>query len=129
MSHDGTLSSFGATIFKVMYGINIQDPSDVYLRIAEKSVEGLSEALIPGKYWVDFMPFLKYIPAWVPGVQFQKVIAKFKPSVLASKDAPYKAAYDAWVRHTSHVRGDDRKLLIFTFRLAVRPQDLSWNRC
>ena len=90
-------SSFGASIFKVVYGIDVKDESDVYLRTAEDSLESLAEALILGKYWVDFLPFLKSIPAWFPGAEFQRVVQKFKPSVLAVKEAPYEAAHDAWV--------------------------------
>lgn len=69
----------------------------MYLRIAEESLLGQSEALIPGKYWVDFLSILKYVPSFVPGATFQQVIAKFKPSTLAIKEVPYKAVYDAWV--------------------------------
>lgn len=91
--------SFGASIFKVIYGIEVKDSSDMYLRIADKSMKGLAEALVPWKYWVDFLSFLKYIPSWVPGVHFTKVITQFKPSVIATKEAPYQAAHSAWVSH------------------------------
>lgn len=94
--HEG-YSSFGASIFNVVYGIDVKDESDTYLRVAEDSLESLAEALILGKYWVDFLPFLKSIPAWFPGAEFQKVVQRFKPSVLAVKEAPYEAAHDAWV--------------------------------
>lgn len=86
-------------IFKVIYGIEITDPSDEHLCIAENSVRGLAEALIPGKYWIDFLPFLKYVPPWMPGATFQKVASKWKPSIKAVREVPFKAAHDTWVSY------------------------------
>ena len=51
-----------------MYGIEIKDPSDTLLHNAEKAMEGFSETIVPGKYAIDFLPFLKYFPAWTPGL-------------------------------------------------------------
>lgn len=60
-------------------------------------MEGLAEALIPGRYWVDFIPLLKYVPSWMPGAKFQRVASRYKPFIVAMKEAPYQAAHDAWV--------------------------------
>ena len=33
------------------------------------------DAFVPGRYWVEFFPFLRFVPAWVPGAGFQKDFA------------------------------------------------------
>ncbi|KAF7296845.1 Cytochrome P450 [Mycena indigotica] len=57
---------------KSTYGIDLLETNDPYIRIAELAVGTLSAAGVPGKYLVDAIPLLKYIPAWVPGAGFQQ---------------------------------------------------------
>ena len=83
-----------------MYGIEIERPSDRYLYIAEKAMDGLSEAMAFGKRWVDLVPALKYIPPWIPGATFHTVAAGFRPFTRAVKEAPYEAAFESWVSYT-----------------------------
>lgn len=90
-------SSFGASILKVTYGLEISDPSDEHLSTAEETTRGLSEAFIPGKYWLDMFPPLKYVPTWMPGTVFHHVALKYKPYIKATKEAPWKEAQDTWV--------------------------------
>ena len=63
---------FGATIMKVTYGIDIQESNDLYIQVAEQA-KGVDEAGVPGTYWVDLFPILKYVPSWFPGAGFQKM--------------------------------------------------------
>ena len=81
-----------------MYGIDIKGPSDEYLLVAHKSMDGLAEAIVPGKYVVDFLPFLKHTPSWLPGATFAKVAAKFKPYIAAVREAPFQKAREIWVK-------------------------------
>ena len=48
---------------KILYGISVQESDDPYISIAEEAVSGSAEAGIPGAFWVDFLPILKYIPS------------------------------------------------------------------
>ena len=43
----------------------------------EKDLEA-GDAFVPGRYWVEFFPFLRFVPAWVPGAGFQKDFAKWR---------------------------------------------------
>lgn len=94
-------SWFGATIFQIVYGIEIEDTSNKYLRLAEESLESAAAALVPGRFWVDFMPILRHIPAWMPGAGFKRLALKWRVLCMALREVPYAAAREAWVGHFS----------------------------
>lgn len=50
-----------------MYGLEISSMADEYVSLANTAVEGIAAARVPGLYWVEFLPVLKHVPAWVPG--------------------------------------------------------------
>ncbi|OCH88068.1 cytochrome P450 [Obba rivulosa] len=54
--------------------------------------QAAAEVFIPGKYLIEFLPFLRHIPAWFPGAEFQRKAAKWKTQFTTMKDAPFNAA-------------------------------------
>ena len=91
------LSWLGATLFKVIYDIDVLDTSNKYLQLTEKALEAAAEALIPGRFLVDVFPFLRYLPGWFPGAGFKQKAAQWKVNVVASSEAPFRAAQSLWV--------------------------------
>ena len=89
-----------ATILDVVYGIEITSTNDELVKLIAESLEILGESKIPGKYWVDFMPFLQYIPWWVPGAASAKFAARSRPVVEESVDKPFNYALNAKVRNS-----------------------------
>ncbi|KAH8103605.1 CyP450 monooxygenase [Cristinia sonorae] len=86
-----------SVIFYVTYGKKITSIDDEYVTLAKVAVEALSQAVIPGACWVEYMPILKYIPSWVPGTASMKLAEKYLPYVTKMKDQPYsevKAAFN-----------------------------------
>ncbi|EMD33662.1 hypothetical protein CERSUDRAFT_87014 [Gelatoporia subvermispora B] len=83
---------FGANILDVVYGIEAAEQDDEHILIAEKAMEGLAIGFNPGAFWVDFLPILKYVPAWMPGAGFQKKAADWKISVMATKELAWAHA-------------------------------------
>ena len=59
------------------YGLPIRDHYDPYLAMSEEAIRTVAAAVVPGAFLVDFMPFLKYIPEWVPGAGFQTTAKKY----------------------------------------------------
>ncbi|TCD68023.1 hypothetical protein EIP91_011634 [Steccherinum ochraceum] len=78
---------FGKSIMKVTYGIDVVEENDPFVYHAEQTIAAFNTAARPGRYLVDLIPFLKYIPAWFPGAQFQK-------DALFAKDMSHKMAND-----------------------------------
>ncbi|GJE84147.1 cytochrome P450 [Phanerochaete sordida] len=79
----------GATILGVCYGIDAQSENDHYLQIIEQAVHSLNEVAKPGAYLVDFLPILKYLPTWMPGTQFKRDAATWRPQVDLMFDEPF----------------------------------------
>ncbi|EJD40887.1 cytochrome P450 [Auricularia subglabra TFB-10046 SS5] len=60
-----------AGLLMMSYGIDIDKDSD-YLTLCDAGVQSMVEAGVPGTYAVDWIGWLKYIPAWVPGAHFKR---------------------------------------------------------
>lgn len=43
--------------------------------MAETHIKGHTEALIPGRYLVNTIPALRFVPSWVPGTGWKKDLA------------------------------------------------------
>jgi len=83
---------FGTSVMSVVYGIRTLENDDPYIAGAERAVQGVVEGFTPGKFWIDFLPVLKYVPAWMPGAGFQRKAAKWKVDALALRDVPWDNA-------------------------------------
>jgi hypothetical protein len=94
-------STFAATIMKIGYGITVQESDDPYISIAQEAMNGLAEAGVPGTFWVDFLPILKYVPSWFPGAGFQKKAARWGEAVNAMVDKPFHHVKEQVVRFFS----------------------------
>lgn len=75
---------------KVGYGINVYDEDNMYVRIAKDALEGPVEGLVPGKFLVEFLPFLRYIPPWFPFATSQRLWAKWQAAGETLKNTPFE---------------------------------------
>ena len=91
-------STFAGTIMKIGYGIAVQESDDPYISIAEEVVNGATEAGIPGAFWVDFFPILKYVPSWFPGASFQKKAERVKKATNTITEKPFRHVQEQLVR-------------------------------
>lgn len=90
----------GATTLALAYGLEIQQTDDRYLQIAERAVIGLAETFVPGRFLVDSIPLLKYVPSWMPGAGFKRKAKEWKALATEMMDSPFEAAQKAIVRTT-----------------------------
>jgi len=54
------------------YDLPIKKEGDPYVALAEEAINSLALAVIPGKFLVDLIPILKYVPSWMPGAGFKR---------------------------------------------------------
>ncbi|KAF7977803.1 hypothetical protein HWV62_2717 [Athelia sp. TMB] len=80
----------GSTILDVAYGIRTLPEDDPYIQTAEEAVAAIADAAIPGRYMVDNLPWLRYVPAWVPGASFQTIAQKANKVIQASFTVPFE---------------------------------------
>lgn len=88
---------FTAMIVQAVYGKRVENLNDEYVMTAQKAVEGLSQTHLPGKFWVEYFPLLRYLPAWVPGTRFQKVASYYRRFVEDMRDVPFDLIKDDMV--------------------------------
>ena len=62
----------GATAISLAYGVDVQDDNDPFVNMSQLAFDTALEASVPGAFLVDVIPWLKYVPAWVPGAGFQR---------------------------------------------------------
>ncbi|KAG5722533.1 O-methylsterigmatocystin oxidoreductase [Termitomyces sp. T112] len=67
-----------------------QSTIERFADISEATMTKLSEALFPGAFAVDTLPFLRYIPAWFPGAGFQRYAAECRVLTDEMQDRPLK---------------------------------------
>ncbi|KAI0769932.1 cytochrome P450 [Fomes fomentarius] len=84
--------SFAASILKVVYGIDIAEQGDPLLEVIDAAMEGVAEGLTPGAFLVEYLPFLRHVPAWVPGASFQTKLKRWRDSSHEMVDLPFAQA-------------------------------------
>ncbi|OCB88740.1 cytochrome P450 [Sanghuangporus baumii] len=79
----------GAIILKISYGYTIEPrDKDPLVDLADQALDTLSHCTIAGAWIVDTLPFLKYIPSWVPGMTFKHTAAKWRKVLMDHVDKP-----------------------------------------
>ncbi|KAF9458366.1 cytochrome P450 [Collybia nuda] len=81
---------FAAVIMNVTYGIKVSDTDDPYITTAEEALHGLSQAGVPGRFLVDVLPILKYVPSWMPGAGFKREATKWRKLSTDMAFKPFK---------------------------------------
>lgn len=76
---------------EIVYGVQVHSMDDDYLRLAIESMDAFASSRMAGKYWVDYIPFLKYIPSWVPGASAVKYGSRWRPVVEEMVNRPFEA--------------------------------------
>ncbi|THH20292.1 hypothetical protein EW146_g1063 [Bondarzewia mesenterica] len=79
----------GAIILRISYGYCTLEDDDPLVNLADVTITQFSEAGEVGKWLVDIIPAMKYIPAWFPGAAFKKNAAQWKKNVIEMVTRPY----------------------------------------
>lgn len=87
-------------ILKVSHGYDVQEHDDPFVKMAEDALNSLHLALVPGKFMVDFFPWLRFVPDWMPGTQWKRHAEVWKGLARALQDVPYQWVKDQMVRST-----------------------------
>ena len=85
------ISLVGSTTISITYSINVRPYNDPYIKIAEEAVAAIAELFIAGAFLVDFIPILKYVPAWFPGANFQRKAIMLRKHAANIRNFPFAA--------------------------------------
>ncbi|KAI0920500.1 hypothetical protein AcV5_010217 [Taiwanofungus camphoratus] len=79
-----------AIIMNIVYGHQMAPEGDRYVTLADEAMSSGSNAGIFGTYMVDYIPFLRYIPTWMPGADFKRKALGWRKLSRAMRDEPFE---------------------------------------
>lgn len=97
----------GGITLSLAYGLQIRRFDDPWIKLAETALQTTTEAAVIGRYFVDIIPVLKYVPEWLPGAGFQKVAKEGRMIVNNFFDLLYDAAVQEIVMPSFFSRCDN----------------------
>ena len=90
----------GAMIMRIVYGLDVYGPDEKYIQIAEKSMECFSAVFNPGRYLVQTLPWLRFVPAWFPGAGFKRQAKVWRGLISEFVNEPFDRVKANMVRFT-----------------------------
>ena len=81
-------------MLKIAYDIDATGENDEYVRSLEEALATVSVALVPGKFAVEILPFLRHMPAWFPGSGKQKIFTECRRLFRILEDTTYAHVKD-----------------------------------
>ncbi|KAJ7157610.1 cytochrome P450 [Mycena crocata] len=78
-----------AVIMKIGYGYPVTRNDDRFVALAEETMRVGSLAAAPGKWLVDSLPVLRFIPEWFPGAGFKRQAKKWSHQLYTHSLEPY----------------------------------------
>ncbi|KAJ7020856.1 cytochrome P450 [Mycena alexandri] len=79
----------GMIILSTVYGIDIQPEDDPHIDISERALHAMACTGNRGSFLVDSLPFLKYVPEFLPGAGFKRQAREWYKVVDAMPHVPY----------------------------------------
>ncbi|KAI0029065.1 cytochrome P450 [Vararia minispora EC-137] len=110
----------GAILLRLAYGVSAREENDPYLLRARSVMKQFFKAIEPGAFLVDTIPWLRYIPWWMPGSGFLKTAAEWRENYYKLADEPMLEAQqktpNSFVAQTvqNDVSEDEQEMLKFT---------------
>ncbi|TFK92449.1 cytochrome P450 [Polyporus arcularius HHB13444] len=90
--------SFGATVMRIAYGLDVADADDEYYKMVERVAEIGGEVAIPGRFLAEALPMLRILPSWSPGAEFKRFAIEANREMLYTVDYLFDAAKAAMDR-------------------------------
>ncbi|KAJ3562499.1 hypothetical protein NP233_g9528 [Leucocoprinus birnbaumii] len=87
-----TNSWIGALSTSMTYGLPVQRQHDPLIHFAERALGGSAAAAAPGRFLVNVIPWLKYVPDWMPGAGFKRLGKEIMKELVQLREEPYQAA-------------------------------------
>ena len=111
-------------IANTVYGIEIEEMNHEYVRLVTQARDVMDTIKHPGNFWLEYMPFLRYVPTWVPGASGVKYAARVRPTVEAMVNKPFDTIKDEIVSHINSARALSDIMPIMLLRARRNPLHL-----
>ncbi|KAI0644111.1 cytochrome P450 [Trametes meyenii] len=74
-------------ILSITYGLSVDAADSKYITQADETMEIISQSTVPGAFLADFIPWMRYLPWWLP---FQKAARRGHDSILKMVTVPFE---------------------------------------
>ena len=81
---------------KIAYGVNVAEKNDQYTALLERALAAVV-ALTPGRYLIQYLPILEYVPEWMPGAGFQKELSGWRADASHIKETLFAKSLELLV--------------------------------
>ncbi len=75
------VSAFAAMVMRIVYGIELREHDDRYYQMVERMAQVGEEISVPGRFPVESVPLLRFLPSWFPGGGYKKFAADAKGDI------------------------------------------------
>ncbi|GKU21664.1 unnamed protein product [Fusarium langsethiae] len=94
----------GSIMLRILYNYDTcPTKNDHIVSMANTVMEEFSKATSPGAWTVDLVPWLKYLPGWMPGAGFKKTAKIYRDHLLQNVKDPYDYVRDQMARGNDDV--------------------------
>ncbi|PBK93436.1 cytochrome P450 [Armillaria gallica] len=80
----------GSISLRIIYGYEIQEEEDLFVELAEKAMYQFSLSVTSGRFLVNLIPSLRYIPDWFPGAEFKRIAKSWASTRSDMVEKPYE---------------------------------------
>jgi hypothetical protein len=92
-------SNAGAVVLKIAYGWTVTSNEDQLVNFMKDAARIGAEIVQPGKWHVEIVPLLRFVPAWVPGAEFKRKAAYARQCLTGIDIFPFNWTKEQIVRH------------------------------
>jgi hypothetical protein len=92
-------SLFGAELMRVTYGFDDLQKNKALIDNARTLISRFSDSMHPGRYLVNTLPSLRYIPSWFPGAGFKEDFTEIAQISFKTLYPPFEEAKSNFVRN------------------------------
>ncbi|KAF3191324.1 hypothetical protein TWF225_001465 [Orbilia oligospora] len=77
-------------ILEILFGYNVNpNGRDPLVTLANKFMAEFGEAIVAGAWLVDMIPWLRFLPDWMPGAGFKKIAREYTQTYQDCMNIPY----------------------------------------
>ncbi|CAE6504036.1 unnamed protein product [Rhizoctonia solani] len=79
----------GSSIIKSVYGYEATASNDALFRAVSDAVDGFAQAIVTSNFYVNIIPWMQYIPSWLPGAQWKRQAFAWRLQTEQMLNVPY----------------------------------------
>ncbi|KAK0452037.1 cytochrome P450 [Desarmillaria tabescens] len=100
----------GAVVLDLAYGWPVTSDDDYFVSLMEEAFALHKQVVQPGRWLIEVMPFLRFVPSWMPGAHFKRFAFSVRERMKAIDQVPLK-----WTKQqmaNGHYVDDDEERII-----------------